>query len=89
MIFQHNGGNFSHAEVFGPTVETLQTGSVRIEQKTFLFELQENARGRYLRITEQNKGRRNSIVIPAPGLSEFHDLLASVLRNSDVPKFKT
>ena len=55
--------------------ETLKTGKIQIERKTFLFTLQENARGRFLRITEDVNGRRNAIVIPATGLAEFQRAL--------------
>lgn len=51
--------------------ETIRTGKVEIERKTFYFALKENSRGRFLRITEEAKGRRNSVMIPAPGLQEF------------------
>ena len=55
--------------------ETIASGKIEIERKQFIFSLQENARGQFLRITEDAKGRRNSIVIPAPGLAEFKRLL--------------
>lgn len=58
---------------------TLKTGTVQIERKTFSFELQENIRGRLLRITEEVSGRRNSIVIPATGLVDIKRLLDSML----------
>ncbi len=55
--------------------ETISTGKLEIERKTFIFQLQENARGQFLRITEDAKGRRNAIVIPATGLQDFKRLL--------------
>jgi len=51
--------------------ETLKTKNIQIERKAFLFALKENPRGRFLRITEDVSGRRDTIIIPAPGLSEF------------------
>ena len=38
---------------------------------TFVFALKENPRGRFLRITEDVSGRRDTIIIPAPGLEDF------------------
>ncbi len=51
--------------------DTLKTDKVQIERKTFVFTLKENPRGRFLRITEDVGGRRDSIIIPAPGLEDF------------------
>lgn len=43
---------------------------IQVERKTFTFELRENPRGRFLRITEDVGGRRDTIIIPAPGLDK-------------------
>ena len=51
--------------------DTLKTDKVQIERKTFVFTLKENPRGRFLRITEDVGGRRDTIIIPAPGLDDF------------------
>ena len=45
--------------------ETLKTDKVQIERKTFVFTLKENPRGRFLRITEDVNGRRDTIIVPA------------------------
>ena len=50
--------------------DTLRSGTVQIERKTFVFTLKENPRGRFLRITEDVGGRRDAIIIPAPGQRE-------------------
>ena len=60
--------------------ETLRSDKVQIERKTFLFSLKENPRGRFLRITEDVGGRRDTIIIPAPGLDEFKKLLDEMVR---------
>ena len=62
--------------------DTLRTGSVQIERKTFVFTLKENPRGRFLRITEDVGGRRDAIIIPAPGLEEFKKLLDEMVKAS-------
>lgn len=48
-----------------PEDKTLRSASVVVERKQFTLALRENHRGRYLRITEENNGRFNSIVVPA------------------------
>lgn len=47
------------------------TEKLQIERKTFLLSLKQNARGRFLRITEDVNGRRDTIIIPATGLDDF------------------
>jgi hypothetical protein len=60
--------------------ETLKADKLQIERKTFLFSLKENPRGRFLRITEDVAGRRDTIIIPAPGLEDFKRLLEEMVR---------
>ncbi|PWU12932.1 MAG: RNA-binding protein [Verrucomicrobia bacterium] len=62
--------------------ETLKTDKVQIERKTFLFALKENPRGRFLRITEDVGGRRDTIIIPAPGLEDFRKILDDMVKAS-------
>ena len=57
----------------------LKSGTVTVERKNFTFDLRENPRGRFLRITEEAHGRRDSIVIPAPGLEEFRQMLDEII----------
>jgi hypothetical protein len=65
--------------------DTLKAGKVQIERKTFLFTLKENSRGRFLRITEDAGGHRDSIIIPATGLDEFLRLLAKMAEPGQPP----
>jgi PurA ssDNA and RNA-binding protein len=53
---------------------TLKSEQVQIERKTFVLTLKENPSGRFLRITEDAGGRRNTIIIPSTGLEEFKKL---------------
>jgi len=62
--------------------DTLKTDKLQIERKTFVFTLKENPRGRFLRITEDVGGRRDTIIIPAPGLEEFKKLLDEMVKAS-------
>jgi hypothetical protein len=63
--------------------DTLKSGQVQIERKTFVFTLKENIRGRLLRITEDLGGRRNSIIVPSTGLEEFKKLLEEMIKASE------
>src|SRR5690349_24571255 len=62
--------------------ETLKTDKVQIERKTFVFTLKENPRGRFLRITEDVNGRRDTIIIPATGLEDFKRIFDEMTRAS-------
>ena len=57
----------------------LKSENIAVERKTFVFDLRENPRGRFLRITEDANGRRDAIVIPAPGLEEFRRVLDDII----------
>jgi PurA ssDNA and RNA-binding protein len=66
--------------------ETLKTDKIQIERKTFVFALKENPRGRFLRITEDVSGRRDTIIIPAPGLEDFKKIIDQMVQAStDTP----
>ena len=60
--------------------ESLKIEKIQVERKTFVFALKENPRGRFLRITEDVGGRRDTIIIPAPGLEDFKRLLDDMVR---------
>ncbi len=63
--------------------QTLRTGRIQIERKNFVFALKENQRGRFLRITEDAHGRRDRIIIPAPGLGEFRKALDDMVKAAE------
>ncbi len=66
--------------------DTLKSEIIQIERKTFHFTLKENPRGRFLRITEDVGGRRDTIIIPAPGLEDFKKILdAMVKASAEIP----
>src|SRR2546423_13998536 len=70
--------------------DTLRSEKVQIERKTFVFALKENPRGRFLRITEDVGGRRDTIIIPAPGLEDFKKLLDDMVKAAaDIPPAKS
>jgi hypothetical protein len=63
--------------------DTLKSERVQIERKTFVFTLKENPRGRFLRITEDVGGRRDTIIIPSTGLEDFKKLLEDMVKTSN------
>src|SRR6476660_5323211 len=63
--------------------DTLKSDKIQIERKTFLFALKENPRGRFLRITEDVGGRRDTIIIPAPGLEDFMKIMEEMVKTSN------
>jgi hypothetical protein len=63
-----------------PTMDTiLESREIQIERKHFFIEYRENERGRFLRITEEAHGRRNTVIIPSTGIEEFERALDEVL----------
>src|SRR5688572_2847995 len=76
----HSGSGHAHK----PAVveDTLRSDKVQIERKTFLFTLKENPRGRFLRITEDVNGRRDTIIIPATGLEDFRRIVDEMVKAS-------
>jgi hypothetical protein len=63
--------------------DTLKSGEIQIERKNFVFSLKENPRGRFLRITEDVGGRRDTIIIPSTGLAEFKKLVDEMVKAAD------
>lgn len=59
--------------------DLIKSEKLAVERKTFLFDLKQNPRGRFLRITEDVNGRRDTIIIPAPGLQDFKKALEAMI----------
>ena len=57
----------------------LESRELQVERKHFFLEFRENDRGRFLRITEEAHGRRNTVIIPSTGLEDFERMLGEVL----------
>ncbi len=49
------------------------------ERKVFFLDLQENQRGRFLKITEDVGGRRDTIRLPAPAFGDFAGALKRLM----------
>lgn len=62
---------------------TLRVEKLQVERKFFQFVLKENARGRFLRITEDVSGRRDAIIVPATGLADFARVLDEIAAGLD------
>ncbi len=62
--------------------QTLASQELQVERKHIIIEFRENDRGRFLRLTEEAHGRRNTVIIPSTGLTEFARLLEQVLNDS-------
>ncbi|HEV8541772.1 MAG TPA: PUR family DNA/RNA-binding protein [Verrucomicrobiae bacterium] len=77
-----HAGHSGHSHKPAVVEDTLRSDKVQIERKTFLFTLKENPRGRFLRITEDVNGRRDTIIIPATGLEEFRKILEDMVKSS-------
>ena len=84
----HSGNQYSgHSGKPQVNEDTLRTEKIQVERKTFIFTLKENPRGRFLRITEDVGGRRDTIILPATGLADFKQVLDDMLETySDLPE---
>ena len=74
-------GDFEYPSL--PMDTILESRELQVERKHFFLEFRENDRGRFLRITEEAHGRRNTVIIPSTGLEEFERLLNEVLAGHD------
>jgi len=62
-------------------VETsLLSERIQIERKQFFFDLKENASGRFLRVTEDVGGRRDTVIIPATGLELIREAIDHAIK---------
>jgi len=61
----------------------IEAKEFQIERKRFHVEFRENDRGKFLRITEEAHGRRNTIIVPSTGVNDFTAAIGEVLGTSD------
>ncbi len=52
---------------------------LQVERQHYFLEFRENERGRFLRITEEAHGRRNTVIVPSTGLNEFNAAVDAVI----------
>jgi hypothetical protein len=55
--------------------DPLASEKVQVDRKIFFLDLKENQRGRFLKITEDVSGRRDTIMLPASGFQDFINAL--------------
>jgi len=55
--------------------DPIASEKVAIERKIFFLDLKENQRGRFLKITEDVGGRRDTIMLPAAAFRDFLEAL--------------
>lgn len=49
------------------------------ERKIFFLDLKENRRGRFLKITEEVSGRRDTLMLPATAFKDFAEALERLI----------
>lgn len=62
-----------------PANDPLASEKLSIERKIFFLDLKENNRGRFLKITEDVGGRRDTIMLPAAAFTDFADALLRLI----------
>jgi PurA ssDNA and RNA-binding protein len=67
MYEENNDSSYSHAYRQYSRDNVLESRELQVERKFFRLEVRENDRGRFLRITEENQGRRNTVIVPCSG----------------------
>lgn len=63
--------------------DTIASDKIQIERKLFFFDLKENRRGILLRITEDVRGHRDTIIVPATGLKDFSKIIQRMIEIID------
>lgn len=58
-----------------PSHRPIATEKIVNDRKIFFLDLKENHRGRFLKITEDVGGRRDTIMVPAPAFKDFIEAL--------------
>ena len=59
--------------------DALASEKIQVDRKVFFLYLKENQRGRFLKITEDVSGRRDTIMLPASGLQSFIEALHRIV----------
>ncbi len=62
-----------------PYEPPLLSEQVQFERKTFFLDLKENDRGRFVKITEDVAGHRDTIILPVEALADFVGALSRIL----------
>ncbi|GJN06209.1 hypothetical protein PR202_ga23914 [Eleusine coracana subsp. coracana] len=65
----------------------LVSKTLQFEHKLFYFDLKENPRGRYLKISEKTSATRSTIIVPIDGVPWFLDLFDYYIRTEERDAF--
>ncbi|XP_062190724.1 transcription factor Pur-alpha 1-like [Phragmites australis] len=80
------GGPGGGGSGIGGDVE-LVSKTLQFEHKLFYFDLKENPRGRYLKISEKTSATRSTIIVPVDGVAWFLDLFDYYIRTDERDAF--
>lgn len=61
----------------------LYTEKIEVDRKIFFVDLKENDRGKYLKITEDVGGRRDTIIVPIAAVQQLAEALQRSLDFAD------
>jgi hypothetical protein len=84
-MYEENESSYANAYRQYSRDSVLESRELQVERKFFRLEVRENDRGRFLRITEENQGRRNTVILPDSGFADFAKLIAEVLDGQQGP----
>ena len=71
--------SFDNPPLPPPMSEPLASERIEIERKKFFLDLKENQRGRFMKITEDVGGRRDTIMLPALAFKDFVEALTRLI----------
>ncbi|XP_011089762.1 transcription factor Pur-alpha 1 isoform X5 [Sesamum indicum] len=80
-------GNSAGGGGGGGTDVELLCKTLQVEHKLFYFDLKENPRGRYLKISEKTSATRSTIIVPSNGIAWFLDLFNYYVNSDDQDVF--
>ena len=69
----------SNGDIARGSDEALASEKIQVDRKVFFLDLKENQRGRFLKITEDVSGRRDTIMLPVSGLQPFMEALHRIV----------
>jgi hypothetical protein len=76
--------NVVNSAVFAKEMDNIiEARELQIERKHFHVEFRENDRGKFLRITEEAHGRRNTIIVPSTGVEDFTAAIDDVIDHAE------
>ena len=67
----------------GSDDKPIHTEKIIADRKIFFLDLKENDRGQFVKITEDVRGRRDTIMIPIEFLDDFIDALEDIREASE------